>query len=153
MAAALISIPTNCAQGPLCTHPWLHLVSVSGTIAVPTAVRWELIAVLSYVSLMMISDVEQLFLCLLATCMPSLESIYSHILPSFYSVFVWIWRSILCVLDISLFSHILYADIFFSLGRLPFKCLMISFAMCKFQFDVIPLVYFCFCCLCFWCLI
>ena len=42
--------------------------------------------VLTYVSLMMISDVEQLFLSLLANCIPSFESIYAHVLP----IFKWI---------------------------------------------------------------
>ena len=41
---------------------------------------------LTDVSLTMISDVEQLFLSV-GTCVPSLDSIYSHIHPIFYTVF------------------------------------------------------------------
>ena len=61
---------------------------------------------LTDVSLTMLSDVEQLFLSV-GTCVPSLDSIYSHIHPTFYTVvFVLICMSVVCILDISLFSHI-----------------------------------------------
>ena len=44
---------------------------------------------LTDVSLTMISDVKQLFLSV-GTCVPSLESIYSHIPPIFYTVFLFV---------------------------------------------------------------
>lgn len=56
---------------------------------------------------------------------PSLESMYSHILPilctGLFCLCLLICRSVLCILDISFFSHIWCADCFFSLGRSPFK--------------------------------
>ena len=72
------------------------------------------------------------FFCLLAPVC-HLWKVSIHVFPPFFIqfFFVLICMSVVCILDISLFSHIWFADIFFLLGQWPFKFLMVSFAVWK----------------------